>query len=114
MNYFRSDTETVDFEAGAIIVRQGEPGETMFAVVEGEVEVVLGGRILETFGPGEFFGEMSLIDKTPRSADVRAKTRCRLAEVDQRRFTFMVQQTPYFAIEVMRSLTTRLRHRLAD
>lgn len=113
MNYFRNSPDAKPVAAGTVIFRQGEPGETMFVVVEGEVDVVLDGRIIETLGEGEAFGEMSLVESSPRSADVRAKTDCRLVELDERRFTYMVQQTPYFALEVMRMLSSRLRRRLA-
>jgi len=86
----------------------------MFAIVEGTVEIVRGDAVRETLGAGEFFGEMSLIDKSPRSATARAKTDCRIVAIDEKRFGFMVQQTPFFALEVMRTLAARLRHRLAD
>jgi CRP-like cAMP-binding protein len=86
----------------------------MFAIVEGTVEIVRGGKVLETLDAGNFFGEMSLIDKSPRSASARAKTECKIVAIDEKRFGFMVQQTPFFALEVMRALATRLRHRLAE
>jgi CRP/FNR family cyclic AMP-dependent transcriptional regulator len=53
---------------------------------------------------------MALIDSSPRTASVVAKTPCRLAQIDQRRFHFLVQQTPYFATHVMKTLADRLRH----
>ena len=114
MNIFRNSPDANAVAAGSTICRQDEPGDTMFAVAEGEVEVVRGGRVLETLGPGEVFGEMSLIDKSPRSADVRAKTDCRIVEINERRFSYLVQQTPFFALELMRTLSARLRHRLAE
>jgi CRP-like cAMP-binding protein len=114
MNLFRHSPDAEPVPAGVELCRQGEPGHTMFAIAEGEVEIVRDGVLLETFGPGEFFGEMSLIDQSPRSATARTKTDCRIVTIDERRFGFMVQQTPFFALEVMRSLTKRLRHRLED
>lgn len=86
----------------------------MFAIVEGIVEIHIEGRVLDTLGEGEFFGEMALVDHGPRSASARAKTDCRIAAIDEKRFGFMVQQTPYFALEVIRVLVRRLRHRLED
>lgn len=114
MNLFRNATEAMTMPAGAEICREGDEGHTMFAIVEGKVEIVRGGKVLETLGDGEFFGEMSLLDKSPRSATARAKTDCRIVAIDEKRFGFMVQQTPFFALEVMRALATRLRHRLVE
>lgn len=81
----------------------------MYIVKEGEVDVLVRGKTMESVGPGEFLGEMALIDKHPRSATAVAKTDCQLVPVDEKRFTFLVQQTPYFAIEVMRIMARRLR-----
>jgi len=114
MNLFRNASEAVLIVAGAEICRQGEMGNTMFAIADGTVEIIRDGRILETLGPGEFFGEMSLIDHTPRSATARAKTDCRIVTIDEKRFGFMVQQTPFFALEMIRTLVKRLRHRLEE
>jgi CRP/FNR family transcriptional regulator, cyclic AMP receptor protein len=114
MNIFRHATDATTFPAGAEICRQNEAGTAMFAIVEGTVEILRGDHVLETLEAGEFFGEMSLIDHSPRSATARAKTECRIVTIDERRFGFMVQQTPFFALEVMRTLAKRLRHRLEE
>ncbi|PYJ18341.1 MAG: cyclic nucleotide-binding protein, partial [Verrucomicrobia bacterium] len=66
--------------------------------------------VLEAAGPGALIGEMALIDDTPRTANAVAKTVCRLAQIDRRRFHFLVQQTPHFATHVMKTLADRLRH----
>ncbi len=81
----------------------------MFVIIEGEVEILIGSKTLEVLGPGEIFGEMALIDDGPRSAAAVAKTDCRLAAVNRRRFEFMVQETPFFALAVMQILASRLR-----
>lgn len=114
MNIFRHAPNPKAIPAGAEICRLGEPGDTMFVVVEGAVEIVRGERVLGIVGPGEFFGEMSLIEKAPRAATARAKTDCRIATVDEKSFLFMVQQTPYFALEMMRTISSRLRERLQE
>ena len=114
MNLFRNVPDAKVFPAGAEICRQDEPGDTMFVIIEGEVEIVRGDKLLGTVGPGEFFGEMSLLDKTPRAATARAKTECKIASVDEQRFGFLVQQTPYFALEMMRTISGRLRERLHE
>ena len=109
-NLFR-DKETVNFAAGQFVIRAGEVGETMFVVTEGEVEVVDGPAVLETAGPGSIVGELALIDDEPRSASVVAKTDCRLVAVNRRQFLFMVQETPFFALAVMKVLADRLRQK---
>ena len=82
----------------------------MYVLLEGEMEILLGDFVLETVRQGALIGEMALIDNTPRTASVVAKTPCRLAEIDRRRFHFLVQQTPHFATHVMKTLADRLRH----
>lgn len=97
------------FEAGATIFTQGSQGRFMYVVAHGDVEVCRDGRPLYTVRPGSLVGEMALIDHAPRSATAVAKTDCRLIAVDEYRFLIMVQQTPLFALEVMRLLVERLR-----
>ena len=81
----------------------------MYVVLDGEVELRIGGAIVETLGPGEPFGEMALIDHAPRVATVTTKTPCRLLAIPEKRFLFMVQQTPYFSLQIMRVIAERLR-----
>jgi len=101
--------ETLDLSAGETVFKQGDTGTAMYVVAEGEVEILSGLVLLETARPGSVVGEMALIDHAPRSATAVAKTDCKLVAVDQRRFEFLVQQTPYFALEVMQLMAERLR-----
>ena len=78
-------------------------------VVEGEVDIAVHGYIIGTIGPGSSLGEIGLVDKQPRTATAIARTDCRLELIDARRFQFMVQQTPFFALEMMATIVTRLR-----
>jgi CRP-like cAMP-binding protein len=64
---------------------------------------------METLSGGGVFGEMALIDGSPRSATVRAKTDCEVAPINEKTFLFLVHETPFFAIAVMRTLADRLR-----
>ena len=98
-----------EFQANSTIFTEGTPGDVMYVVLEGEVELLVRSAVLEVAGPGEIVGEMALIDAKPRSATARAKSDCRLAPVDERRFLFLVQEHPFFALHVMRVLTDRLR-----
>ena len=106
---FRNQTDFQNFHAGETIFRQGEPRTFMFVVNEGEVEIKIGNKTVEVVEPGGIFGEMAMIDGASRTATAIARSDCRLVPIDEKRFQFLVQQTPYFAIEVMRVLAGRLR-----
>lgn len=106
---FRNDHDTQDFAAGTVIFETGTAGEYFYIIQTGEVEVQFHGQPLTVLGEGEPLGEMAVIAPgTPRSATAIAKTDCRLVVIDQKRFTFLIQQNPYFAIEVMKTLAERL------
>lgn len=108
-NLFRHAERFESFDAGARIFAAGDPGDLMYAVKQGEVELVVEGATVETVGPGGVFGEMALIEHDVRSATAIAGIACELVPIDERRFTFLVQQNPYFAMHVFRVLARRLR-----
>ncbi len=103
--------ESESFAKGDIIFQRGEPADRMYVVAEGEVEISIGDHVVEILGPETIFGEMALVTKEPRSATARARTDCRVVEIPERRFLFLTQQTPHFALDVMRVIAERLRHR---
>jgi len=107
---FRQDSNAVQLAPGDFLFREGEKGDQMYVLLEGEVDISIGDFVLETAGPGALIGEMALIDDSPRTANVVAKTPAKLAQIDRRRFHFLVQQTPHFATHVMKILANRLRH----
>ena len=113
-NIFRHATDSVSFAAGETIFQEGEAGDVAYGVQEGEVEILVHGTTIDTAGPGSIIGEMALIDSKPRSATARAKTDCKLVPVDAKRFTFLVQQTPYFSLNVMRLMAERIRRHLGS
>lgn len=96
-------------KAGEVIFRQGEEGKYMFVVKSGEIQIKLGDRVVETVGHGGIIGEMAMLDNSARSASAVAGTDCEVVPIDLRRFLFLLQQTPFFAIEVMRVMVRRLR-----
>jgi CRP-like cAMP-binding protein len=106
--FARSDN-TQEFQANSTIFVEGSPGDVMYVVLDGELELRVRDEVLEVAGPGDIVGEMALIDARPRSATARAMSDCRLALVDERRFLYMVHETPFFALHVMRVLADRLR-----
>jgi CRP-like cAMP-binding protein len=107
---FRQETDTVELAPGDFLFREGDKRDKMFVLLEGEMDVRLGDFVVETARSGALIGEMALIDDSPRAANAVAKTACRLAPIDQRRFDFLVQQHPHFARHVMKELAARLRH----
>ena len=96
-------------QRGETIFQAFDMGAEMYVVLEGEVELTIDSRVVETLGPGEPFGEMALIDQAPRTATAVAKTDCRLAVIPEKRFLFMVQTTPHFALQIMKVMADRLR-----
>jgi CRP-like cAMP-binding protein len=107
---FRQESDTVQLAPGDFLFREGEKGEKMYVLLEGEVDIFLGDFVFETAAPGALLGEMALIDDSPRTAHAVAKKPSKLAQIDRRRFHFLVQQTPHFATHVMKILANRLRH----
>jgi CRP-like cAMP-binding protein len=106
---FYQPDQVREFQPGELIFEAGTPGEEMFLVQTGEVDIQIGGRVVETVGPEHFFGELALIDDGPRSATAVARTPCRLVALNQRRFAFLVDEMPFFAINVMKVMADRLR-----
>ena len=96
-------------EAGEAIFREFDMGAEMYVVLEGQVELIINGVALEALEPGEPFGEMALIDQAPRTATAIAKTACKLAVISEKRFLFLVQTAPHFALQIMKVMADRLR-----
>ena len=109
LEMFAAYENTRTVEPGDAIFRAYDMGAEMYIVLEGEVELTVGDRVLETLGPGEPFGEMALIDQAPRVATATAKTRCTLAVIPEQRFLFLVQTRPEFALQIMKVMADRLR-----
>jgi len=107
---FRQESDTLQLAPGDFLFREGDKRDKMYVLLEGEMDVRLGGYVVETAKPGALIGEMALIDDSPRAANAIAKTNCRLAAVDKRRFHFLIQQHPHFATHVMKELADRLRN----
>jgi CRP/FNR family transcriptional regulator, cyclic AMP receptor protein len=115
IDLFRHSSNAETYAAGSIIFKEGDAANIMYVVQSGEVEIRIKGILLETVGEGGIFGEMALIDDAPRSATVTAKTDVAVVPIDEKRFEFLVTQTPNFAIKIMRIMSERLRamHNLA-
>jgi CRP/FNR family transcriptional regulator, cyclic AMP receptor protein len=103
------EVPTRDYAAGQTIFREGDKGGELFVVKRGKVEIRSGNRLLETLGENEIFGEMALIDDSPRSATAIAATDATVAPITEKQYLFLVRHTPFFALKVMRVLAQRLR-----
>lgn len=107
---FQQQPDPLKFTAGAIIFEEGKPGEEMYGIIEGEVETIVNNKVVETIVKGDVFGEGALVQpEGTRASTAIAKTDCVLAVLNKERFLFAVQQTPMFALEVMKSYSDRLR-----
>jgi len=107
---FQSTPAPQIFAPGEIIFSNGDSGDTMYGLLEGEVEITLNGKVLETIYKGDIFGEGALVHlDSKRASTAIAKTECKLALMERKNFLFAVQQTPMFGLEVMRSYSDRIR-----
>lgn len=113
LELFKDTEDTKDVEDGSVIFDEETPGDVMYVILEGEVDIFANGVLVETLGPGDLLGEMALIDSKPRSASALTRSNCRLAPVGEERFLEMVQGTPEFSLHVMRILADRLRRTTA-
>jgi CRP-like cAMP-binding protein len=96
-------------KAGEIIFKEGDAAEQLFVIKSGEVGIQSGNRMLAELSANHIFGEMALIDAAPRSATAVAMTDVELVPISEKQFLFLVSQTPFFALKVMRTLARRLR-----
>ena len=108
-NIFANETDVSEFAPGADVFREGDPADCLYVIHSGRVRIHDGERELETLEAGAIFGEMALVDGSPRSATATAVDAVTLVSLDEHRFQMLVQKTPYFVQEVMRVMAKRLR-----
>src|SRR5215831_7040523 len=102
LDLFSNETDFIELPAGARVFGEGDRGDVMYVILDGEVDLTIRGRSIETLRNGEIFGEMALVDASPRTASATTKLPCKLVPISQKRFLFMVQQTPHFSLQIMR------------
>lgn len=106
------DTYERSFTAGSVIFEEGDPGEVLFVIQSGEVELtrlgLMGRQAVARLGCGDFFGEMSVVVREPRTARAVAVSDCRLLELDGATLEAMCVERPEIAIRIIRRLTDRL------
>lgn len=108
-NLFRHSPEFLEIRSGEVLLKEGDIGEEMYVLIEGTAKIEYRGMFFAEIGPGDFVGELAVIDGSPRLATVITVTDCRFVAINRARFEFLVAETPNFALEVMRVLAQRLR-----
>jgi CRP-like cAMP-binding protein len=106
---FKPSEETRAFAEGEVIFKDGDAGDAMFGVQDGAVDLVVAGRVVETVGPGGIFGEMALIEHAPRTATAIASKPSKIVVIDEARFGALTQNTPEFALRLLRVISRRIR-----
>jgi CRP-like cAMP-binding protein len=106
---FRHDPEFVKLNSGDVLFHKGDEGDSMYVLIEGKAEISIDGVLFEELGHGSFVGEMAVIDGSPRYATVTATSKCKFVVVNRKRFHFLLDETPGFAIEVMKVMSARLK-----
>jgi CRP/FNR family transcriptional regulator, cyclic AMP receptor protein len=102
-------TEDLEVEEGKALTREGQSGSEFFVIVDGEVSVTKDGSEIRTLGPGDFFGEIALLEDTPRTATVVAKTPLRFFVLTRQAFRSLLAHQPELEEKVTKALEERLR-----
>jgi CRP-like cAMP-binding protein len=102
-------TDEVDVSAGTVLVRQGRVAHEFFIVLDGEVDIARDGREVNHLGPGDFFGEIALLDGGPRTATATAASACRLLVLTHAGFHQLLDTSPAIRMAVLEALGQRLR-----
>ena len=102
-------SKMVSHKEGTVIAREGERGIGLFLIVEGQCKISIGGKTKAKLGPGDFFGEVALLDGGPRTATVTAMTRVRLIGITGWVFRGLLMEHPSIALKTLESVAGRLR-----
>ena len=100
----------IDHRSGTVIAREGEPGVGLFVIVDGTADVTIGGAKKATLGPGDFFGEIALLDGGPRTATVTATSDIQLLGLTEWVFRGLMQEHSSIAVKTLQQMATRLRN----
>ncbi|HYL23608.1 MAG TPA: cyclic nucleotide-binding domain-containing protein [Burkholderiales bacterium] len=107
------DRAIVRYDQGKIIMVAGQAGALMYVVTEGRVAISIRGAVVERAGPGGIFGEMALVDQSPRAANAVAETDCALLAINRNVFLSLVKSEPAFGIALLSAMAERLRNTAA-
>jgi CRP/FNR family transcriptional regulator, cyclic AMP receptor protein len=100
--------DEIDLRQGKVLTRQGAPGREFFVLLEGTVEIVRDGKLIDTLGEGDFFGELALISNIPRTATVTATSPIRVLVVFARDFRRLLQEDASIAMKVLGVMAERM------
>lgn len=100
--------DEIDLPKGKELARQGDRGREFFIILDGEAEVRKDGRRVNTLGKGEFFGEIALVTKMPRTASVTTSTPVRALVITDRDFSALIKRAPEVSVSVLEALGERL------
>ena len=102
-------SDEVSVAAGRVLCDEGSMGHEFYLILDGQAAVRKAGRRVATLGPGQYFGEMALLDKGPRSATVVAETPMTLLVIGQREFAAVLDEVPTLAHKLLATMASRLR-----
>ncbi len=108
LRFLAQMTSEVGVHEGSILVKEGEMGQEAMIVESGTAEVRRGDRKIDHLGPGDFFGEMSLINHMPRNADVVATSDMTLLVMNSREFSSVLSEYPEIAVKILKTVVRRL------
>jgi CRP-like cAMP-binding protein len=107
--FAKSAGVAIKVPAGGVVFNKGDAGECMYIVQSGAIDMMIGDKVIESIGPNEALGFMSMVDDKPRSSTARAREACELSLIDARTFRFMVDEVPNFAAYIMGAMARRIR-----
>jgi CRP-like cAMP-binding protein len=109
LDFLASRTDEVDVPAGRRLTTQGEPGDTFYVLLDGEADVDVDGRFRRTLKIGDFFGEISMLDRGAATATVATRTPCRLMVMSHAQFRDAIKANDLLLGHVMAAMGARLR-----
>jgi CRP/FNR family transcriptional regulator, cyclic AMP receptor protein len=104
-----ANTDEVDILAGRTLIKQGEPSDTFYVLLDGEADVTVDGKSRRKLGPGDFFGEISMLDRGPATATVRTTQPSRMMVMSHMQFRDAIKGNQDLLIQVLASVAERLR-----
>jgi CRP/FNR family cyclic AMP-dependent transcriptional regulator len=107
--FARNAGVNLNFPAGSLVFQEGDPGDCMYVVQSGMIEMLINGHVVDHCGPNEAMGFLSVIDRAPRTATARVKEAAEVSVIDQRKFRFMLDEVPNFALYIIDAMAHRIR-----
>ena len=103
-----SIADEIDLSEGKVLMEEGGPGREFFVLIDGTVDVIQNGRKVKSMGPGDFFGEIALVSKTPRTATIKATSPLRALVINDRAFRALLERSPKIQLGVLQALAERV------